>query len=86
MLRAQGLSQQQQVDFVLAALEGEVKRELQLNNPRDKNTGTKVLDILDKLYTQLTTKEQPRASFFNCRQLLQTTANNGLMKVSIFLC
>lgn len=30
MLRAQGLSLQQQADFVLGALEGEAKKELQL--------------------------------------------------------
>lgn len=68
MLRAQGLSQQQQADFVLAALDGEAKRELQLIPPRDKNTGAKVLEILQRLYATLATKAQLRASFFNCKQ------------------
>ncbi len=45
MLRAQGLNQQQQTDFVLGALEGDAKRELQLVNPRDRDTGQKVLDV-----------------------------------------
>ena len=43
MLRAQGLNPQQQTDFVLGALEGEAKRELQLVNPSDRETGQKVL-------------------------------------------
>lgn len=58
MLRAQGLNQQQQADFVLGALEGEAKRELQLIAIRDKNTGQKVLDILQRLYAKTATKAQ----------------------------
>ncbi|KAK1897537.1 GTP cyclohydrolase 1 [Dissostichus eleginoides] len=64
MLRAQGLSQQQQADFVFGALEGEAKRELQLVIPRDKNTGQKVLDILQTLYAKQPTRAQLRSHFF----------------------
>lgn len=62
MLWAQGLTRQQQADFVLyhvltlGALEGDAKRELQLITPRDKGTGQKVLDILQRLYTKPATK------------------------------
>lgn len=68
MLRAQGLNQQQQADFLLGALEGEAKRELQLVEPENKNTGQKVLDVLQKLYAKPATKANLRANFFNCRQ------------------
>lgn len=68
MLRAQGLSQHQQTDFVVGALEGEAKCEIQLVEPRAKNTGQKVLDGQQKLYAKRATKAQLRASFFSCRQ------------------
>ncbi|XP_041920929.1 uncharacterized protein LOC121684874 [Alosa sapidissima] len=52
MLRAQGLNPLQQADFLSGALEGEAKRELQLVEPGNKNTGEKVLDILQKLWRE----------------------------------
>ena len=64
MLRVQGLSKQQQADFVLCALEEEAKRELQLIRPRDKVTGRQVLDILQRLYAKPATRAQLRAHFF----------------------
>lgn len=48
MLRAQGLSRQQGVDFVLGALEGDAKKEMQLVDIREKDTSEKVLDFLSK--------------------------------------
>lgn len=65
-MRVQGLSRQQEADFVLCALEAEAKSQLQLNNQRDKDTGQEGLDILKRL--DATTKEQLRACFFNCKQ------------------
>lgn len=56
MLRAQGLNQHQQTDFVLGALDGDAKRELQLINQRDTGTGQKILYVLEKLYATRTTK------------------------------
>lgn len=81
MLRAQGLSHQQQADFVLGALEGEAKRELQLVNPRDKDNGQKVLDILTKLYDRPTTKAQLRVNFFNCKQRTDENVNAFILRL-----
>ena len=81
MLRAQGLSQQQQADFVLGALEGDAKRELQLTNPRDKDKGQKVLDLLGRLYAKPVTKAQLRASFFNCRQRTDENVNAFILRL-----
>lgn len=64
MLRVHGLSSQQQADFVLGALEGEAKRELQLIAPWDWNTGQKVLDALQKFFAKSATKAQLRDTFF----------------------
>lgn len=68
MLRAQGLSPQQQADFLLGALEGNAKRELQLVSPTEKDTGQKVLRNLHSLYAQPVTKAHLRTHFFNCKQ------------------
>lgn len=65
MLQAQGLNQQQKADFVLGALEGKAKLELQLIAILDKNTRQKVLDILQRLYAKPVTKAYLQASFFN---------------------
>ncbi len=81
MLRAQGLNEQQQADFVLGALEGEAKRELQLINPREKDTAQKVLDVLKKLYAKPPSKAQVRASFFNCKQHTHETANAFILRL-----
>lgn len=81
MLRAQGLGQQQQADFVLAALEGDAKRELQLIPPREKNTGDKVLGILQKLYAAPATKAQLRAGFFNCKQRLEESVSGFILRL-----
>lgn len=86
MLRAQGLNQQQQTDFVLGALEGEAKRELQLVNPRDRDTGQKVLDVLEKLYAKPATKAQLRASFFNCRQQADESVNAFILRLRELFC
>lgn len=81
MLRAQGLGEQQQADFILAALDGEAKRELQLIPHRDKNTGDKVLEILKSLYATLTTKAQLRANFFNCKQRPEESMSGFILRL-----
>lgn len=81
MLRAQGLSQQQQADFVLGALEGNAKRELQLISPREKDTGKKILDLLQTMYAQPISKAQLRASFFNCKQKTDETVNAFILRL-----
>lgn len=81
MLRAQGLSEQQQADFLLGALEGDAKRELHLVQPSSKNTGAKVLQQLQTLYAKPTTKAQLRASFFNCRQCADETVSAYILRL-----
>lgn len=50
--------------FCFGALEVEAKYKLQFKfNPRDKNTGQKVLDILQYLYAKSATKAQLQARF-----------------------
>ncbi|KAL2087263.1 hypothetical protein ACEWY4_018322 [Coilia grayii] len=67
-LRAQGLSGQQRVDFILSALEGEAKQEIQLVAPTDKDTDVEVFDVLKGLYGHTVSVAQLRAQFFQCRQ------------------
>ncbi|CAL9702687.1 unnamed protein product [Knipowitschia caucasica] len=81
MIRAQGLSDLQQADFVLAALEGEAKQEIQLVDPRDKNTGKKMLDYLQKLYSKPATKSQLRTNFYNCRQRADENVNSFILRL-----
>lgn len=64
MLRAQGLGRQQEVDFVLGALEGDAKREMQLVDPRQKDTSKNILDFLQTMYAAPTNKAQLRSNFF----------------------
>lgn len=81
MLRAQGLNNQQQADFVLGALEGEPKRELMLAKPTEKDTGVKVLDFLQNLYAKPPTKAQLRSNFFNCKQQTQEPINAFILRL-----
>ncbi|KAK7883852.1 hypothetical protein WMY93_026975 [Mugilogobius chulae] len=81
MLRAQGLSQQQQADFVLGALEGDAKRELMLVRASDKDTSVKVLDLLQTLYAKPATKAQSRMNFFNCKQRTDESINAFILRL-----
>lgn len=81
MLRAQGLTQQQQADFILGALEGEAKREMMLIDPTQKNTSVKVLDHLETLYAKPATKAQLRLNFFNCKQRADETVNVFILRL-----
>ena len=81
MLRAQGLSRQQQADFVFGALEGDAKRELQLTNPRVKDKGQKVLDLFGRLYAKPATKIQLRVSFSNYRQRADENVNAFILRL-----
>lgn len=81
MLRAQGLTPQQQADFLLGALEGEAKRELHLVEPENKNTGQKVLEALDKIYAKPATKAKLRANFFNCKQQTEESVNAFILRL-----
>lgn len=81
MLRAQGLNDAQQADFVLTALEGEAKQEVQLLNSEDKDTGKKILDFLQELYSKPVTKAQLRANFYNCRQRTDENVNVFILRL-----
>lgn len=67
-LRAQGLSGQQKVDFVLSALEGDARREVLLAEPANRNTDTDIFALLRTLYGGGQSVAQMRAHFFQCRQ------------------
>lgn len=81
MLRAQGLNQQQEADFIFGALEGEAKRELQLLRPRERNTSQKILDILQGLYGQSASRAHLRASFFNCKQRPEESVRTFVLRL-----
>lgn len=67
-IRAQGLNEVQQVDFVLSALEGNAKREILLLVERERNTDVKILNALASLYGGQQPVAQLRIQFFNCKQ------------------
>lgn len=75
------MNELQQVDFLLTALEGEAKREIQLVLPPDRNTGKKILDFLQNLYFKPTTKAQLRANFFNCTQQPNENINAYILRL-----
>lgn len=81
MLRAQGLNELQQADFVFNALEGEAKQEIQLLNPEEKNTGQKILNFLQGLYSKPVTKAQLRSDFYNCRQRADENVNGFALRL-----
>lgn len=49
MLRAQGLNEEQKIDFISGALEGEAKREMRLLDPTKRSTSTAILHELENL-------------------------------------
>ncbi|XP_048836044.1 uncharacterized protein LOC125711303 [Brienomyrus brachyistius] len=67
-LRAQSLSAVQQVDFVLSALEGEARREVELLRENQRDTAEKILEALDRLYGEGAGLAQLRVEFFTCQQ------------------
>lgn len=71
LLRAQGLSEQQKIDFILTAIEGDATREVQLLEEENRNTADKIFDFLNQLYGRVTPVADLRMRFFNMRQ------NNG---------
>ena len=86
MLRAQGLSQQQQTDFVLGALEGDAKREIMLLGQNQRDTHKKILDSLQTLYAKPATKSQLRANFFNCKQQTEESVGSFILRLRELYC
>lgn len=68
MLRAQGLDDQQKVDFVLWGLDGVAKRQVMLLDAATRGSSRAVLDELKKLYGQPCSLTHVRVQFFQCRQ------------------
>lgn len=68
LIRAQGLSAEQRVDFVLSALEGNAKREVALLASEKRNTDTAILQELARLYGSQQPVAQLRICFFKCKQ------------------
>lgn len=67
-LRAQSLSSEQKVDFVLSALQGDARREIQLLADTEKDTDRKIFEALEKLYGDEVSTSKLRAKFFKCQQ------------------
>ncbi|XP_041961809.1 uncharacterized protein LOC121720042 [Alosa sapidissima] len=67
-LRAQTLSAEQEVDFILSALQGEAKREVLLLPPAEKDTADHIFEALGRIYGDAVTVSQLRAQFFKCQQ------------------
>lgn len=67
-LRAQSLSPEQKVDFVLSALQGDARREIQLLSSTERDTDDKIFAALEKLYGDNVSTSQLRAQFFKCQQ------------------
>lgn len=74
MLRAQGLSEEQKIDFIFGALEGEAKREVWLLDPTKRLTSTAILHELKRLYGRVIPVAQLQAQFFKCHQQEEETA------------
>lgn len=50
LLRAQRLTEEQTIDFILSAVEDDAKREIQLLDEQNRNTADKIFDFLNRLY------------------------------------
>lgn len=68
LIRAQNLSQVQQVDFVLSALQGEARREILLLATADRDNPAKIFKALEEVYGEPISVVQLRARFFTCKQ------------------
>lgn len=81
MLRAQGLNEEQKIDFISGALEGEAKREMRLLDPTKRSTSTAILHELKKIYGQVIPVAQLRAKFFKCHQQEDETAAAYILRL-----
>lgn len=81
MLRAQGLNEEQKIDFIYGALEGEAKREMKLLNPGRRLTSVDLLSELKRLYGRVTPVAQIRAQFFKCHQQEEETVSAFILRL-----
>ena len=80
-MRAQGLNEEQKIDFIVGALEGEAKREVRLLDPTKRLTSTAILHELKRLYGQVIPVAQLRARFFKCHQQEEETAAAYILRL-----
>lgn len=81
MLRAQGLTPQQGVDFLLAALDGEARRQARLFKAEEKASPKALLDTLQKKYSDGGSRAQRRSRFFSCRQGQEEGVESFILKL-----
>lgn len=68
LLRAQRLTEEQTIDFILSAVEDDAKREIQLLDEQNRNTADKIFDFLNRLYGGTSSAADLRMKCFNIRQ------------------
>lgn len=68
LLRAQGLNEEQKIDFVINSIEGDAKREIFLEDEQQRDTADKIIDILRRLYGDTRSAADLRTAFFNIKQ------------------
>lgn len=85
-LRAQQLSEEQKVDFVLNALQGEARREMVLLKAEERNTAENLLKALKKLYGEHTSLAQLRTQFFTCKQQADEGVGLFILRLRECLC
>lgn len=68
LLRAQRLTEEQTIDFILSAVEDDAKREIQLLDEQNRNTADKIFDFLNRLYAGTSSAADLRMKCFNIRQ------------------
>lgn len=81
MLRAQGLNEEQKIDFIFGALEGEAKREMRLLDSTKRSSSTAILQELKKIYGRVIPVAQLRAKFFKCHQQEDETAAAYILRL-----
>nr|XP_055048922.1 uncharacterized protein LOC129434089 [Misgurnus anguillicaudatus] len=81
MLRAQGLTTQQGVDFLLAALDGEARRQARLFKAEETADTKALLDALQKRYGDGASRAQRRSRFFSCRQSQDEGVESFILKL-----
>ena len=64
LLRAQSLTEEQKIDFILSAIEGDAKQEIKPLDEPSRNTADKILDFLNRLYGGISSAADLRVNFF----------------------
>lgn len=81
MSRAQGLNEEQKIDFIFGALQGEAKREMRLLDPTKRSTSTAILHELKNIYGRVIPVAQLRAKVFKCHQQEGETAAAYILRL-----